>query len=996
MNKATRFIIYSADYELRTRLFDLAKKFKLPFTEYSDYSMSGDDCEKAIIVFDGDTLAATKILKYFYRERARIPDLYFCVFINESHIDSFSVLFEYADIAIFPKTSTGGIYFDKRFHSFMNSSVNCKDMKNEKLFDTTLEKLDSIAIVVDEKSFITNIYGKTDSLLIDAKEHLIGSHIRDYIPMENSAVLHTLIKESIAQGIQRSACINIAGEFRDLIIYPNGSGAVLVSKNVDEREIVAGKLSNTESILQSLIGRSPVGIWIVDSNGIIRYAEGAIWQDIGVVTSEFLGTSIFALKNSFKDFVDNIGKALSGTLSAFESRVGNKYYDTSLSKFETPSLTGIIGVSIECTQRKTAELELEKNKLRLELALQSSGIGLWDMELDSGDTYFSPEVSKLFELDENTPFSWTELGRRVHQDDWDVYENFHRDIVQNVRYDSDFELKVKSSVGGDKWLRLLTKVAKPDASSAAKRLIGIMEDVSERKRYERLLSDSEARLKSIINSSGNLIILFDTNKVVIDFNKKAFESLLVDFGVYLNHGKTFSNIPLLDYQKDFGSKFEKTLNGETIRTEVDYTGIYGYTVWYDVVFTPVKDLAGKVNSVCLFFSPISDRKLFELELRENKATLQAILEASPVGIGLNQSGKFVWANAAFTKIFDFNESIKGVPTSRFFTTNEEFLEFRNKYFPMLLKNGFLQIEYKLKKASGDTIDCLVLARLKSPNNINGDYVVVVMDVSERNKEAEHKEAILKDKIEAEKKRNEALQMVEHSARIASIGLITGGITHEINQPLNAIRVAADGILFWNEKHELVMPDQITNLIRKISGAASRIDDIIRHIRSFWINASKNELFELDLNESTERALTLISQRLLSHDVKLIKKFSSERAKIKSNPLIMELIINNIALNALQSIEEKKSGSRTIEVSTGYDDSIPYLKISDTGIGLPDVNTDLLFDPLFSTKQNKEGTGLGLAIVKMFLSKIGAVIQARNNEQGGAEFTILFLGNKNND
>ena len=244
-------------------------------------------------------------------------------------------------------------------------------------------------------------------------------------------------------------------------------------------------------------------------------------------------------------------------------------------------------------------------------------------------------------------------------------------------------------------------------------------------------------------------------------------------------------------------------------------------------------------------------------------------------------------------------------------------------------------------------------------------------------------------IEAERQKSEALQLIDKASKMASIGIITSAITHEINQPLNAIKLGADGILLWDKKNNNVLPESITKIVSKITHAANKIDEIIKHMRLLIVDDDNVTLNLININDSIKSSISLVSDKLASQEI--ILDFSSESSElnIKANNLQIELIVNNLIQNAAQSIMEKKQKSKKIKIISYKKEHKIYLEVQDNGIGLPDVPIESLFDPLFSTKKHKGGTGLGLAIIYRFLKKIDADIIAINNEVSGATFIIVF-------
>ena len=132
------------------------------------------------------------------------------------------------------------------------------------------------------------------------------------------------------------------------------------------------------------------------------------------------------------------------------------------------------------------------------------------------------------------------------------------------------------------------------------------------------------------------------------------------------------------------------------------------------------------------------------------------------------------------------------------------------------------------------------------------------------------------------------------------------------------------------------------------------------------------------------------QKIRAHDIYLKIEEKKPDLTITANALQLEIIINNLIINAIQAIDEKEQDEKVIVISYGIEHDKKFISIADSGIGLPEgVSVEKLFEPFFSTKKQGKGTGLGLAIVKVFTQRIGGTIDAYNNEMGGATFKITF-------
>ncbi len=243
--------------------------------------------------------------------------------------------------------------------------------------------------------------------------------------------------------------------------------------------------------------------------------------------------------------------------------------------------------------------------------------------------------------------------------------------------------------------------------------------------------------------------------------------------------------------------------------------------------------------------------------------------------------------------------------------------------------------------------------------------------------------------EAGRKCNEAIKLAEESARLTSIGVMAAGITHEINQPLNAIRLSADGIILWSKKNPGSFPEFLLNLIMEISSGSKRISKIVEHMRSFWATPTPKTPVKVDLNEALQDALELITRQIKNHQIELDLQLFKGSLPVLGDSVQMQQIINNLLINAIHALDEVERKNKRIRITTRQDREHITLEVSDNGPGLPNQLPEQLFGPFYSTRNPGKGMGLGLAIVKMFVDRFNGNIEACNNDDGGATFTIRF-------
>ncbi|MBN2598443.1 ABC transporter substrate binding protein [Labilibaculum sp.] len=250
-------------------------------------------------------------------------------------------------------------------------------------------------------------------------------------------------------------------------------------------------------------------------------------------------------------------------------------------------------------------------------------------------------------------------------------------------------------------------------------------------------------------------------------------------------------------------------------------------------------------------------------------------------------------------------------------------------------------------------------------------------------------SLMIDRIEAEQKNVEALRMLEQSSRLASIGVMAAGITHEINQPLNAIKITADSVLFWQKRNPGQLPEMFTRKIQTISEGTARIDSIIKHMRTFWEKPHISEEEIVDMVEGVNRSLSLVKRQVSDHSIELIGNLPKNAVNVHANYIQFEQIVVNLIVNSIHSLDKVQKENKKIKLNVYQDSKHGVLEIHDNGTGIESNIREKIYDPLFTTKGNESGSGLGMAIVKTFIDRFQGEISDYNNEDGGASFILRF-------
>lgn len=222
-------------------------------------------------------------------------------------------------------------------------------------------------------------------------------------------------------------------------------------------------------------------------------------------------------------------------------------------------------------------------------------------------------------------------------------------------------------------------------------------------------------------------------------------------------------------------------------------------------------------------------------------------------------------------------------------------------------------------------------------------------------------------------------------RLVSLGTLSTGIAHEINNPLAIINESAGfmkQVVSAPEMFEYSQRDALLMGIEKIEKSVKRARKITHQLLGH-VKKQGSQFSEVNLKALLYETLGLLKKELEDKNIKIIWKIDKEKNVFWSDPYQIRQVLMNLLNNAIHAV--KKNGSITLSISDIDDDII--LEIEDDGIGIPKENLRKIFDPFFTTKSFDEGTGLGLFVVHKILSDLDSEIEVKSTLGKGTSFKI---------
>lgn len=224
--------------------------------------------------------------------------------------------------------------------------------------------------------------------------------------------------------------------------------------------------------------------------------------------------------------------------------------------------------------------------------------------------------------------------------------------------------------------------------------------------------------------------------------------------------------------------------------------------------------------------------------------------------------------------------------------------------------------------------------------------------------------------------------IYHLDKLSSLGTLTSGVAHEINNPLT-------GIIGYTEMLLMKKPDEKTSkYLRNIYDSSLRCKRIVENMLMFSRQKSAHKNPE-NINDVIDRTVELHEYWLKTTNIEIVKNYEKIPFISVDQQQIQQIMLNLI-INAEQAIAETARRGK-IEFQTSFSKKRKniIIKVSDNGNGIPQDVLPKIFDPFFTTKPVNKGTGLGLSIAHGIIAEQGGTIEARSEPGKGTTFTIKF-------
>jgi PAS domain S-box-containing protein len=518
-------------------------------------------------------------------------------------------------------------------------------------------------------------------------------------------------------------------------------------------------------------------------------------------------------------------------------------------------------------------------------------------------------------------------------------------------------------------------------------------DISDRKRTEEALKESEERYRDILDNANDLIQSVGPDGSFIYVNR-AWKATLGYTDAEIAAMKVFDVIS--PACRDHCSLlFQQIMHGTTIpRVEVKFIAKDGRMVVLEGSIN-CSFVDGKPVSTRGIFRDITERNRMEMELQQSEERYRQLVEHAPEAIVVHSGGLLLYANQEAAHLFgiDSAEQLIGQPVIS--VIHHDYRELIKRRMQQLEVPNTVtpRMEMKVMRFDGNVIDVEFVG---TSICFEGKPAIQVLlrDTTERKQmeqEREQWQHQLEIKVE-EKTRHlkEAQVKLIQSEKMATLGEVVSGASHELNNPLAGI-LSAIQLLRSTALLQPIVPALMDGIdvLESIESAAVRCQKIVEDLIRFSTQTRCN-FSQMDVNEVLRDSLEVTGDQYARAGIRVDWRMDQELPGIEGDFVKLLEVFTNILQNAKNALQDQGLVEITTRLVKRYAETPQVvICIRDTGCGIPAQNLSKIFDPFFTTKPIGRGPGLGLTVSYGIIKRHGGDVDVRSTLGKGTEVTVTL-------
>lgn len=648
----------------------------------------------------------------------------------------------------------------------------------------------------------------------------------------------------------------------------------------------------------------------------------------------------------------------------------------SLLRNERQEPIGMIGFSMDITDRKRTEAALRQNEQLLRLALTGAQAGSWDWEILTNKVVWSSENYDLHGLPSTLSIQYEDWANTLHPDDRDRINAETWRCIEDRQAEYRVEFRIIHPQRGIRWLQALGRLIVNDQGEPI-RLSGINLDITDRKLAEDGLQQSEAFNRRILESSSDCIKLLNLNGQLLYMNPGGLCMMEIEnIGPYLN----------ADWESLWEEEMRETVEaaiataqaGELTRFQGFCPTAKGTPKWWDVVVTPILNPEGQVSQILATSRDITERIQSEAALRQSEERFRMLAD--------NMS-QFAWMAQANGDIFWYNQ--------RWFNYTGKTLEemqgwgWQKVHHPDHVDRVVQHIRHCFETGQlwEDTFPLRgqdgqyrwFLSRAIPIRNEQGEIACwfgTNTDITERKQSEMERDRLLEQE-------QAARAYAERANRIKDEFLAV--LSHELRSPLNPILGWTK--LMQSRKFDATKTSEALAIIERNAKLQTQLIDDLLDVAKILRGKLSMNVTPVDLAFVIEQAIDTVKTAAVAKAITLQAELP-QIGRVSGDAARLQQIVWNLLSNAIKFTPAQGQ----VEIRLKQEDNQAKIIVNDTGKG---INPDFLphiFESFrqedASTTRQYGGLGLGLAIVRHLVEAHGGTIYADSlGENQGATFIV---------
>lgn len=622
-----------------------------------------------------------------------------------------------------------------------------------------------------------------------------------------------------------------------------------------------------------------------------------------------------------------------------------------------------------------AERALRESENKFRDLAEKSLVGIYLIQ-DDVFKYVNPKLAEIFgySIDNLTGKKRKTPKHLVLPEDWPLVQENIRRRISGEAESIHFEFR---GITRKKEIIYVEVYGSRTVYQERPALIGTLLDITGRKKAHEKLQQAEKKYRSIFENAVEGIFQSTPGGKLISANPSFAKMLGYNSSDELLSSVT--NIRNQIYVKpEVRTHFMKGIerDGLVRGFECELYRKDGRQIWVSMSARDVRD----ENNLILCYEgtveDITEKKKVERELARLHHFNTAIIENAPVAIfTIDMQGKFMSVNPALANLSGLGRE-----------TEDKLVGFNWLENPYTVRCGLA--EYIRKGLKGEPFQLWDFAFMnyRGDRNIFMDFKGVPL--KGKDGEIEGLLCIIEETTERVKTRAKLMQEV----KMATIGRLSAGIAHELNNPLGTLVAYAERASNYLESIDNSYLRQFE--VEKIKGYLNIIDEEAfrcKRVVSDILNIPKKEGHEIT-RVDIERLLDTILERVSveNPDMGITREAEALLPLIPGDMSILRQVFVNLISNAVDALEGRMDAQ--LWIRTALRNNRIIIEVEDNGIGIPDTIIEKIFEPFFTTKESKKGIGLGLSLCHDFVKGMGGTIEVHSRPASGATFIVsLPLG-----